>query len=341
MSIDYGHGDDLYRYKDIKIRANFSSNVWYEGTPQRLLDHLQQQLSTIESYPAPSAETLVQQIATHHHLLPNSAIVTNGATEAFYLIAHAFQNSSVTICTPTFSEYELASKVHNLDITYVNRAVVTQHHFDTPLAFICNPNNPDGFENTVEELSKLVRSYPETCFVIDEAYIDFTPSDISALSLVQKFKNVIIVKSLTKVFCIPGLRLGYLLAHLETISTLVTYKIPWNVNSLALHAGSYIFEHYQELFPDMQQCFEHTSLLKQQLNTLDSFEVLPSNTNYFLVKLQKPESKALKEYLVREHQLLIRDASNFRTLDQYYIRIASQSPEKNNALIKALQQWNS
>ncbi|CAM1374688.1 pyridoxal phosphate-dependent aminotransferase [Tenacibaculum xiamenense] len=337
--IDYGHGDDVYKYDGINFKANFSSNVWYKGAPEKLLTHLEKQLNSIENYPAPSAENLVHLIEKHHSIANNSAIVTNGATEAFYLVANTFHSSSVTICAPSFSEYEQASIANKLNIKFINRSNVLNHQFDTQLAFICNPNNPDGIENSVEELDSLISKFPDTIFIIDEAYTEFTSSNISCVSLLDKRKNVILIKSLTKLFCIPGLRLGYILANPSLVSQLLKHKMPWNINSMALSAGEFLFKHYEELTPSFNTCFKITEMLKKAISKLNGFKVLPTNTSYFLIELSEPKASELKSYLIQNHQLLIRNASNFRTLSEHFIRVSSQTPEKNELLINALKQW--
>lgn len=339
--IDYGHGDDLYKYDETNFKANFSSNVWYKGAPKKLVKHLKNQLKSIENYPAPSAEKLVNSIEKHHNLLKGSAIVTNGATEAFYLVANAFHSSTVTICTPSFSEYEQASKANNLTIKFVDRKLILEHQFKTQLAFICNPNNPDGFENTVQEIDLLTSKYPNTLFVIDEAYTEFTNSNISCISLLKKKSNLILIKSLTKLFCIPGLRLGYILTNPALTLKISNYKMPWNVNTMALFAGEYLFKHYQKIAPNFNTCFKNTQQLKEEINAINGFKVTPSNTSYFLIQLAQPKATELKSFLIKKHQLLIRSAANFRSLNEHYIRVSSQTPKKNNLLIKALKEWKS
>ncbi len=340
MSIDYGHGDDLHRYKQIAFKANFSSNVWYKGAPETLTNHLKEAITSIENYPSPNAEEITELITQHHQLPPESVLVTNGATEAFYLVTNTFHSCSVTICTPSFSEYELASKVNKLQMEFIDRKSINTHQFHTDIAFICNPNNPDGFENTPEEIAQILQNFPNTLFIIDEAYVEFTSSSISCIDLVAKHHNIILIKSLTKLFCIPGLRLGYIIGSPNIIQKLASHKMPWNVNSMALHAASFIFKNYNQLYPDFTTCFANTTALKKQIDNIDGFKVFSSNTSYFLIQLKQPKAKELKEYLVNNYQLLIRDASNFRTLNTHYIRVASQTPEKNQLLINALKQWN-
>ncbi len=335
----YGHGDDGYRYA-FSFKANFSSNVWHEGTPKELLSHLSEQLPSIANYPTPNADELVVKIAAHHQLKPGHVVVTNGATEAFYAIANLFSGQRGAIGIPTFSEYEDASVKNKISLRYYERAEVVHTEFDEALVFLCNPNNPDGASTPISEIEQLLRTYPETTFVIDEAYIDFTFQITSCVDLIFKYSNLIIVKSLTKLFSIPGLRLGYILCHEEIGEKLHQQKMPWSVNAMAIEAGKYIFDHYTQIHPDMKLLLEYSKTLQQQINAIAGCTVIPSETNYFLVKLETPDSAKLKEYLAHTHQLLIRDASNFRGLDAHYIRIASQGLQKNEVLVKALQAWS-
>lgn len=335
----YGHGDDAYKY-EIEFKANFSSNVWYERTSNKLIDHLKEQLSSIANYPTPNADELGEKIAVHHQLTPENILVTNGATEAFYLIANQFYGKKTAIGTPTFSEYEDASVRNNIELTYYDRSDLLNINFKEDLVFVCNPNNPDGFSTSIQEIEVLLFKFPNTTFVIDEAYIDFTFQITSCISLLEKCKNLIIVKSLTKLFSIPGLRLGYILCNSTIKKNLQESKMPWSVNTMAIEAGKYIFNNYKDICPDMSILLKYSDDLQKQINAIDGFTVVPSGTNYFLIKLKTPSAQELKDYLANQHQLLIRNASNFRSLDEHYIRIASQDPEKNKLLVKALKQWN-
>lgn len=335
----YGHGDDGYQYAT-EFKANFSSNVWYKRTSDELLTHLKKQLSAIANYPSPNADELAEKIATHHHVGSDHILITNGATEAFYIIATLFYGKKVAIGMPTFSEYEDACIRNNIHPTYYKRSDLLQTNFKEDVVFICNPNNPDGFSNSVSELRTLVLKFPNTIFVIDEAYIDFTFQITSCIQLLETFDNLIIVRSLTKLFSIPGLRLGYIMCNATTKKKLQQSKMPWSVNTMAIEAGKYIFDNYDEICPDMSTLLKYSATLQKQINVLDGFAVVPSETNYFLVKLTTPDAAKLKNYLAYTHQLLIRDASNFKSLDAHYIRIASQNPQKNELLLNALQEWS-
>ena len=334
-----GHGDDWYKY-DFPMLHNFSSNVWHGSIDRGLLDSLKQSLERIGRYPSPDAGEAAALAAKYHGLPSGNCLFTNGATEAFYLIAQLFSKQDATVFVPTFSEYEDASRQYDLRLHFMERAGLTIAEIKTALVFICNPNNPDGRINTREEIRTLLTRYPKSCFVIDEAYMDFSLRHESCIPLLEEFPNLIIVKSLTKLFSIPGLRAGYVLCQPAVRQKLQEYKMPWSVNSLAIEASKYIFAQYEKIKPNMREALEESRYFQTQLNTIEEFEVIPSETTYFLLRLKRGNAGALKEYLALEHQILVRDGTNFRGLTGEHIRVASQSKEKNNHLAEALSLWS-
>jgi threonine-phosphate decarboxylase len=335
----HGHGDDAYKYT-VPINHNFSSNVWHEGIHPRLLEVLWTALEKTGNYPDPAAEELSILAAQHHGLEPENCLFTNGATEAFYLIAQAFARQSATLFIPTFAEYEDACTCHEISFDSFPRSSFATTSIQAPLVFVCNPNNPDGFTDSLAVLERQLQQHPATTFVVDEAYVDFSGEAESCVSLLNRFNNLLVVRSLTKLFCIPGLRLGYVLGQEGKVQQLKTLKMPWSVNSLAIEAGKYIFKQYDELKPAMAAALERSRQLQSALSQLEGYAVQPSSTTFFLLQLKQGEAAALKDYLVREHRLLVRDATNFRGLEEEYIRIASQSPEANRNLVNALAAWN-
>ena len=334
----HGHGDDAYKYSK-PIVADFSSNVWFEGVSADLLSHLQEQLHKLNHYPEPAGETLQRKIAAFHNLEPINCLVTNGSLEAFYLIALAYRENISSIVTPCFSEYEDACKIHDHDLQFVKNTDKWEKQVSgKQLVWFGNPNNPDGKVIRPEVLEKLLKEHPETIFVVDEAYGELCTEFQSAVSLLPNYQNLLIVRSFTKSFAIPGLRLGYVLGDNTLIEKLRDLKMPWTVNSLALEAGNFIMENYNELMPDKNKVKSASEAFQHQLKALQSsLTVVPSNCNYCLLKLNGPYSGKLKQYLIEEQGILVRDASNFRGLDERYIRVAVQKPEQNRLLTEGLK----
>lgn len=333
----HGHGDDGYRYRE-DIVADFSTNVWYGGEPTGMKEHLFQQWNSINQYPEVLAESLAQKISQHHRLQPQNILVTNGTTESIYLLAHAFQKSHTAIAIPAFAEYEDACRMHGHDLQFIDWQQLHPHlSLQEGLFFICQPNNPTG--DIFPELEEMVRNNPATVFIVDEAFIEFTLSATSFIPLLNRYDNLLILRSLTKAFAIPGLRLGYMAAGAGLIERLKSVKAPWSVNALAVEAGHYIFDHLQQFTLPLKELLNHKeefiSLLKDAPLTIRR-----SHTHFFLAELQCGTAKSLKAYLVKHHKILIRDASNFRGLGPQHIRLATLSPDKNKLFTEALNEWN-
>lgn len=331
----YGHGDDLYKYDNIRI--NFSSNVRPGRINSDLKDYLANCLEICSSYPEPRAAELEQLIEQKNNTKQGSVLATNGAVEAFYFIAAWKQYSQSLIYVPAFSEYEDACQKfhHNIDFSS-NTEVLKTTYYKHDLVWLCNPNNPDGKVFNRHFLQAVVQQNKNTLFIIDEAYIDFVEEDISLINLVAECENLIIIRSFTKRFAIPGLRIGYLVAAPGIIAELEKNIIPWRINLLAQKAGLYcMLEENRDDF-DLFELIAESKRLQCEIEKIDGFSVEESNTTFFLVKAPCKASE-LKEELAIKHEILIRDASNFRGLGECHFRISSQLMHENNELIKALK----
>lgn len=334
----HGHGDDTYQYKN--IRYNFSSNVNPLGMNAGLVGHLQKSIGLSGRYPEPLAADLAKIIENKKELPAGSVLVTNGAVEAFYLVASLFPNGKSLIYTPAFAEYEDACFLHKHSMEFCDNAnYPSEKEKDADVVWICNPNNPDGKVFDTEIIKKQIAQKPQTLYVVDEAYVEFLQEPVSLIKGASLLPNLVVVRSLTKRFSIPGLRLGYLVASVEFINKLKSLLMPWRINSLALGAGEYCFsENYSDDF-DLSKLLEESQRIQKEINQMDGFEVLPSQTSFFLVK-GRMKAVELKKYLAENAGILIRDASNFRGLTPFHFRISTQIPEVNNHLLKALKSWN-
>lgn len=331
-----GHGDDIQQ----NVVINFSSNVYYEGCDPKLLTHISNSLRRINRYPEVIAADLQHNIAKYHNLSPDQIIPVNGAVEAIYLIAQAFQGGTATLFFPSFSEYEDACIINQHKIQYEPFTSLSENsRFNAGLTFLCNPNNPTGKALPKELMFELIKNNPDTIFVIDEAYEVFTPVDSSCVEFINEFNNLVILKSLTKRFSIPGLRLGYILSNQQLTNKILHYKMPWTVNALAIEAGTYIIENLISTPFPLKEIIAETIWIKEALSEIPNISVYPSDTSFFLCELENRRASHLKNYLINHHGILIRDASNFRGLDAGHFRIATQKHEHNMELIKALQQW--
>lgn len=329
-----GHGDDAYKYKAIKI--NFSSNVYNHVDHSGLHQHLFQQMESIRTYPEPEPYSLEKVLAERFHLSSEEVCVTNGATEAIYLIAQTFRNQISAILMPTFSEYADACRLHGhkvVPIYNLNRLPDRGR-----LIWLCNPNNPTGEVREKEVLTACIKQNLQRIFIMDQSYEFFTQKALLTAKEAAEFPNVILLHSMTKRFAVPGLRLGYITACKELLHEIRTQRMPWSVNQLAIEAGHYLLSSSQYDI-DISLLLREKERLIQSLLSIGGMEIWPSDTHYMLVQLRMGKAAALKEYLATEQGILIRDASNFEGLNEHFFRIATQTPEENDKLVESIKKW--
>lgn len=276
----------------------------------------------IGHYPEPEAWSLESIIAEREGLEPENVIVTNGATEAIYLIAQAFPLHA-EIPHPTFSEYEDACKMFpRLD---------TEHN----MLWICNPNNPTGDVYNQSVIDRMLVNYD--LLVVDQSYENYTDHFVMNARWAAQLPNLIQIHSLTKTFAVPGLRLGYITAHASLTQHLRRFLRPWSVSALSIEAGKFLMQHDDlRCKPDLNEA----QRLRDQLQQIDSILTQETHTNFMLCQFESNHTAAdLKDYLACEHHLLIRNASNFRGLTQRHFRVAAQTPAENDALVAAIKQF--
>ncbi|WP_025761436.1 pyridoxal phosphate-dependent aminotransferase [Dyadobacter tibetensis] len=335
----HGHGNDGYQYSR-EIWADFSTNVWYGKEPEGMKEYIFDQWNTINSYPEVIGESFADKISRHYGLNSRQVLVVNGTTESIYLLAQLYAGKKTTILTPTFSEYEDACMAFHHTITYMPwPSDLASQPLDADLVFICNPNNPTGKIISILQLEKTIRKHPNCLFAIDEAFIEFTLFNESALKLLSRYDNLLIMRSMTKAYAIPGLRLGYILAGEQKMERLKSIKQPWTINTMALAAGHFVFDNFLKVHPPIEDLLTDKEQFVNQLKSLGFVNIFESCTHFFLCQIVHPDAYDLKRFLLESFSILIRDASNFRGLGPGYFRLATQRPEKNGLLINALKEW--
>lgn len=330
----YGHGDDTYRYGE-QIKMNFSSNLYQRADLTALKEHLKGCLDTISHYPEPEPRELEDMIADRLSIPANMVMVTSGANEAIYLIAQLYTGWTSIIPQPTYNEYADACRAFNHTISYEHTDELELLPQDR-IYWICNPNNPTGNVLLKPLVSHIIRQHPRYLHVIDQSYADYTLKAMLNPKELMDCYNVMIIQSLSKKYCIPGLRLGYLTASPIIIDRLKQIRQPWTVNALAIEAGKYLIKNDPQILPNMKEYLEEAQRLKQNLSEIEGLMVMDTNTNFMLVNIEWADTFELKNWLIENHGMLIRDASNFHGLDNHCFRVAAQTPEENDALVSAL-----
>ena len=336
-----GHGDELYKYGK-KIVSNFSSNVYNRIDHSGLYQRLNERLSTICSYPEPMPYSLESEIARRYSLTPRQVCVTNGATEAIYLIAQVFQGRISAVLGPTFSEYADACRVHRHKVKpFYSLDALPE---DAELVWICNPNNPTSSAIMQEDLRKLIAfcADKDIFVMIDETYVEFAPDveEITAIPLTREFTNLMVLRGVSKFYAAPGMRLGYgITGNMEFLSKMREKQTPWSLNSLGAFAGELMLRDHDYIQETRDLILDERDRMEQELQNIPTFKVYPAYANFILLKIRRDglTSADVFEACIKKG-LMIRDCSSFQCLDGEFVRFCIMMHDDNTKLLNVLKQ---
>ena len=333
---------------------DFSASINPLSPPGYLSQLFLETPGLLQQYPDPHCSIITERISNTTGVPKDWIRVTNGSTEMIYLLPHLFnENQEVAIIDPCFSEYEKSfmafgiqthsvplnaskgfqanpiSLFSRLDIIKKLKAIV-----------LGNPASPTG-KLYVELLAPLQEYCEERdiILIVDEAFIDFTSTQNSAWNLIKKKTNLILVRSLTKFYSIPGLRVGYGILHPEKIRQISPRQYPWSVNSLAQTVGAEVIldKPFQEKTRSWTQ--NERNFMFQALNTISAIEIFPSTANFLLFRiLDDSKPMDLYQYLLSQ-SLLIRNCGNFKGLDETFFRISLKERQENQKLADSISYY--
>lgn len=330
---------------------DFSSSVNPLGTSKKALDAAQEGFSQIAAYPDSASTELRQAIAKHYGVDKSNVVVGNGSTELMYLFAESFLSKGdfVVMPAPTFGEYEGAVRKTGADIKFIRLGGDQKLDVDAfilgmagaKMVFICNPNNPTSLLTTKAQLIRILDAASEQGILVflDEDFLEFVEGEqqLSMIGSFDRYPNLFVLRSFTKLYGLTGLRVGYGIACKEVIDVLLCAKIPWNVNCLAQAAAVVALndeEHLQETYKLIR---EEKAFLQEGLSRIHGFKVYAPDANFFFIDIRGTGLTAaqLTQKLLAQG-ILIRDCSSFKGLDPYYIRIAVKLHSENVRLLETL-----
>ena len=328
---------------------DFSANINPIGPVPDLNKILEKTFKEIINYPDPDYTELKKSISKFGGWHAEMIIPANGASELLYAAAAITTGKRALIPVPSYSDYTEAAKRAALEVIHVktiekdnfllNINTLSEHIKDRDIVFIGRPNNPIGNCIDITSLVSFIRTNPNSTFIVDESFLEFSPETVSiAADLPQ---NAIMIRSMTKFYAIPGLRLGYAIAHPGVAQKINSQLTPWSVNCFAQAAGITSLENtlYQK------ESFTFTKAARTEfvknLSELSYLRVFPSDSNFVLVKLDEElnGTQLQKEFL--KHGLAIRRCSNFTGLNDQFIRVAIKTVQENECFVKILKKiWN-
>ena len=310
-------------------------------------------LENIDFYPDNRYIELKKSAAAFTGVSPDNIVPTNGSSELIRLIAETIleRGDTVLLPQPTFDEYELSIKLiggvpENIEYrdVYQSDGEIDEEMLSRSKAvFICNPNNPTGTLIANSDLAKLAQRCQKTgtFLVVDEAFIELSDPEQSIAGLVIDNPFVIVMRSMTKVFAIPGMRMGYGIVHKDVAARMENIRIPWNIGTIPATVGTWLLDTHTKdptYLERTRELIKNEQLwLVQQLSLIRGFYPVTSNTNFILIKIREfgMDSGELTGRM-RHQGILIRDCASFKRMGYDYIRVAVRTREENQRLVDAL-----
>lgn len=347
--MDAIHGGDIYRNH---VTLDFSVNMNPLGIPERVRQALLEAVDRCQTYPDIEAEQLKEAVGKMLGIPEKWLIFGNGASELFVVAVHGLKPARIVIPVPSFYGYEHASGAVFGETVYVpmekangflpGTELLRQLTKETDLLFLANPNNPTGQLIGKTELRKILDQCLENQIVVvlDECFVEFAGEENSMLPELSDYENLIIIRAFTKIFSIPGVRLGYMICRNHMVREKIKRQLPeWNLSTFAQAAGYACAAETEFIHRTAEYVKEEREFLRSGLLRAlgPGTEVLPGNANFLLLNTKLPLGETLLKY-----GILIRDCKNFRGLSEGWFRIAVKSRAENEILLKTIGEirWN-
>ena len=325
---------------------DFSANINPLGPIPEFLQVINNTITEAMHYPDPEYAALTQSICTFGDWDRATVVAANGASELLYAAAKLTCCKRALIPVPSYSDYTEAALRAGLPVKHLlcneqNRFIPSYKSFTEcilpgDIVFLGRPANPTGSLIDINTLCEIISHHKNSFFVIDESFIEFSDSvSIADRTLPD---NVIMIRSMTKFYAIPGLRLGYAVAHPQIIMQLRAQLTPWSINCFAASVGIASLENKTYQCTSRNSMTQLKNHFRKELESFPELRVYPSESNFFLIKLNINLTGSELYRLMLKHHIAIRTCSNFTGLDDHYIRIAVRSGNENTLFVKSLRQ---
>lgn len=351
----FTHGGNIYEpTADGEPWLDFSANINPLGLAPRVREAIAAHIGDVIHYPDPAMRRLRAALAEHYGQPGEAFILGNGAAELFYLYASVTRPRRVLLPVPAFSEYERAAHAAGAAVSY---SELKEHDgFAPDLLFLAeevqrvrvdcvvlgNPNNPTGTiierEAVVDFAQKLLPL--GTQVVVDESFLDFREDEARFTVRQERLENLFLVRSLTKFFAIPGLRLGFGIGRPALLRRMEAAKDVWNVNVLAQAAGAAALS--DTAYQQETRAFiaAEKERLAAALVSLHGVTVFPPSVNFLFVKLTPGERAERLVTHLRARHILVRDCQYYPGLAPGFLRLAVRTREENEALLAAWREFD-
>lgn len=330
---------------------DFSASINPLGMPESVVQTLRSPavFAQIHHYPDPNYKRLRQAIAAHHQISPDCVLPGNGVAELLTWVCKDLAGlASVTLPVPAFNDYFRALKAAGANLQKVPMGFAQNQDCVNDFSLLLNPgresvgillNNPHNPTGKLYQRDRLVQLLDRyDLVVIDEAFMDFLPTEASQslVDLVESYPNLVILRSLTKFYALPGLRIGYAIAHPDRLKTWQMWRDPWSVNCLAMEAAIAALGDKEFQCKTWQWLPNARASLHQNLGKIPGMKPIMGAANFLLVKSEAQSVIQLRDYLLAEHRILIRDCHSFPELGDRYFRLCVKILAEQEKLLQGI-----
>ena len=328
---------------------DFSANINPLGMPASLKQAMIENLACAERYPDVEYQQLHQALAAHHGVPASWILAGNGETESIFTLVHGLKPRRAMVVAPGFAEYRRALETIDCQIeTYALREedgwqlterILSSLTTELDCLFLCTPNNPTGLlpeRALLDAIAARCRTLG-IALILDEAFIDFIADEPGFIADLKHNPHVWVLRSLTKFYAIPGLRLGYVLNGDErAVARLRKHQMPWSINAFAALAGERVLNDHDYQQATLRWLAREGQRLYQALDEIDGLTVYPGRANYLFLRCERADIEL--QYALLQQRVLIRSCANYPGLDGRYFRVAVRSEAENQRLLAALRQ---
>ncbi len=340
--------EEVQRELGLDKVIKLASNENPEGPLPVVIEAIQAAAKDINRYPDAACHELTKKLAVHLGVDPASLIFGNGSNEVIDILIRALisPGENVVFSHHSFIVYPLTTAVHfecgrpvplapgdKHDLVAMAEAVDEK----TKLVIVCNPNNPTGTYNNLEEFRTFLAAVPATVIVaVDEAYYEYVSAEDypQALPMLKDYPNLVLLRTFSKIHSLAGLRIGYGVGHPELIAELHKTREPFNVNLLSQVAAMACIDNWHEVAGRAERNREQLEWMEAELAGLD-LAVVPSQTNFILVRTPGDAGKVTESLL--QKGVIVRPMHAFG-LGEGALRISVGLPAENQQCIEALKE---
>ncbi len=337
---------NLNKNEIIKLGSN--ENPW--GPSPKAMKAIEDEIKSINRYPESQLHELIGQIAKYSDVKPSQVIVGgDGADEIIDVLAKTFidDGDEFIVPIPSYMYYEYLLKQYGAKPVYAKwdldeNKLDTQSIFDsiskkTKMIFLCTPNNPTGTLIEKDVLSDIASKNPNILIVIDEAYFEY--SEVTNKDLINEFDNIFIIRTMSKVLGLAGMRIGYGLACDEIIEYMHRIKPVFSLTRLSFVAALNTFKDTQYITESIKKGIESRQYLYEEVSKIDGLNIFPSKSNFLLINVKDTGFTASELALeLMKKGIIVRDCTSFKGLDEYWIRISICTLEEDEKFIKILKE---